>query len=262
MFQPQATPYSSSFSSYGIGLSVGNFASFQPAGGGGGRGGGVVDHPNSHTITSGPILFREEAANTHSHNHQFISAPPLHFNTTNSLPNNYQRPPQYNKMSEQHDLQAQTRAAENYERESRIEVRAYLGLELNLRSKLTPFQGPMVGEKRSSHAITEEYEKADPVYITKTRVSISACWLARWGQFADCMCGSGTPPEILALPTGSWRWQLWMAGYVALPLLRNIGAQESFQTVFACIHTLWREHKLTQCSRWFLLLRMPAAATE
>jgi ubiquitin thioesterase protein OTUB1 len=32
----------------------------------------------------------------------------------------------------------------------------------------------MVGEKRSSHAITEEYAKADPVYIKKTVVSMSA----------------------------------------------------------------------------------------
>lgn len=30
----------------------------------------------------------------------------------------------------------------------------------------------MVGERRSSHAITEEYAKADPVYVAKTAV----CW--------------------------------------------------------------------------------------
>lgn len=35
-------------------------------------------------------------------------------------------------------------------------------------------QGPLVGEKRSSHAITEEYAKADPVYVAKTAVGISA----------------------------------------------------------------------------------------
>lgn len=28
-----------------------------------------------------------------------------------------------------------------------------------------------MGEKKSSHAITEEYAKADPVYVEKTRVS-------------------------------------------------------------------------------------------
>jgi ubiquitin thioesterase protein OTUB1 len=36
---------------------------------------------------------------------------------------------------------------------------------------LTLDQGPLVGEKRSSHAITEEYAKADPVYVAKTAVS-------------------------------------------------------------------------------------------
>ena len=30
-----------------------------------------------------------------------------------------------------------------------------------------------MGEKKSSHAITEEYAKADPVYVEKTRVSIA-----------------------------------------------------------------------------------------
>jgi ubiquitin thioesterase protein OTUB1 len=39
---------------------------------------------------------------------------------------------------------------------------------------LTLGQGPLVGEKRSSHAITEEYAKADPVYVTKTAVSRKA----------------------------------------------------------------------------------------
>lgn len=28
----------------------------------------------------------------------------------------------------------------------------------------------MVGEKKSSHAITEEYAKADPIYVAKTAV--------------------------------------------------------------------------------------------
>lgn len=32
-------------------------------------------------------------------------------------------------------------------------------------------QGPLVGQKKSSYAITEEYAKADPVYVQKTAVS-------------------------------------------------------------------------------------------
>lgn len=37
---------------------------------------------------------------------------------------------------------------------------------------MPPLQGPLVGEKRSSQAITEEYAKADPIYVAKTSVSI------------------------------------------------------------------------------------------
>ena len=35
-------------------------------------------------------------------------------------------------------------------------------------------QGPLVGEKKSSRAITEEYAKAAPIYVAKTAVSTSA----------------------------------------------------------------------------------------
>jgi hypothetical protein len=38
-------------------------------------------------------------------------------------------------------------------------------------TKLTWVQGPLVGEKRLSLEITEEYEKADPIYVAKTMVS-------------------------------------------------------------------------------------------
>jgi len=37
-------------------------------------------------------------------------------------------------------------------------------------TKLTWVQGPLVGEKKSSLEITEEYAKADPIYVAKTLV--------------------------------------------------------------------------------------------
>ncbi|KAH6647155.1 peptidase C65 Otubain-domain-containing protein [Truncatella angustata] len=39
-------------------------------------------------------------------------------------------------------------------------------------------EGPLVGEQKSSHAITEEYAKANPIYVTKTiwRQAFSARW--------------------------------------------------------------------------------------
>ena len=42
----------------------------------------------------------------------------------------------------------------------------------------------MVGEKKSSQAITEEYAKADPIYIAKTAVSVEA------GICCCCQLGS------------------------------------------------------------------------
>jgi hypothetical protein len=36
---------------------------------------------------------------------------------------------------------------------------------------LTLVKGSLVGDKKSSHAITEEYAKADPIYVAKTAVS-------------------------------------------------------------------------------------------
>lgn len=66
-----------------------------------------------------------------------------------------------------------------------------------------------MGEKRSSHAITEEYAKADPVYVAKTAVSPPAevhC-LRRANRTA------GVAPDVLSLSTSAGRWKLWMAGY-------------------------------------------------
>lgn len=109
MFQPQATPYSTAFSPYGIGSSAGNFPVFQPTGG------GVVD-------SGGPTVFRETLFSPVASN---LGGGPLSFNTTNST----FRPQQYNKMSE-HDMRAQELAAEEFERENRIEVCAQTSWKL------------------------------------------------------------------------------------------------------------------------------------
>ncbi len=42
---------------------------------------------------------------------------------------------------------------------------------------LTPVvQGPLVGEKKPSLTIAEEYAKADPIYVAKTAVGLSAAF--------------------------------------------------------------------------------------
>jgi ubiquitin thioesterase protein OTUB1 len=45
-----------------------------------------------------------------------------------------------------------------------------LECDCDMSAKLTWVQGPLVGEKRSSLEITEEYAKADPIYVAKTMV--------------------------------------------------------------------------------------------
>jgi hypothetical protein len=64
-----------------------------------------------------------------------------------------------------------------------------------------------VGEKKSSHAITEEYAKADPIYITKTAVSLPTGYQQ---VHADCLPGVTT--EVFTLQANTGGWKLWMAG--------------------------------------------------
>lgn len=71
---------------------------------------------------------------------------PLNFNNTNTNHHGSGLPPDYPKMSA-HDIDAQEALARDYN---------------------PALEGPLVGEKRSSQAITEEYAKADPIYVAKT----------------------------------------------------------------------------------------------
>lgn len=64
---------------------------------------------------------------------------------------------------------------------SKAEYRYVFGTDLSLgrefNADYSSTQGPLVGEKRTSYAITEEYAKADPVYVAKTIVSTSASFI-------------------------------------------------------------------------------------
>jgi hypothetical protein len=68
-------------------------------------------------------------------------------------------------------------------------------------------QGPLVGEKKSSRAITEEYAKADPIYVAKTAVSQSTDT-----SEASADRRSGSTTEVLTLPSNTGGWKLRMAG--------------------------------------------------
>ena len=62
-------------------------------------------------------------------------------------------------------------------------------------------QGPLVGEKKSSRAITEEYAKADPIYVAKTAVSTSADINY---AVVDRLLGTSTEILTLSSNTGGW----------------------------------------------------------
>jgi len=68
-------------------------------------------------------------------------------------------------------------------------------------------QGPLVGEKKSSRAITEEYAKADPIYVAKTAVSTSADF-----NYSVADSGPGLTTEVFTLSSNTGGWKLRMAG--------------------------------------------------
>lgn len=84
-----------------------------------------------------------------------------------------------------------------------------------------PHQGPLLGDKTTITAITEQYAKADPVYVDKTMVSFPLSpqrQLCRsWrGRRLSCSPRAGVdshlgpPPDVLALQACQRRRQLWL----------------------------------------------------
>ncbi|KKO99047.1 hypothetical protein THAR02_08853 [Trichoderma harzianum] len=170
MFQPQPTPYSaSSFASYPYGLGAAHSLDFLfPAGGaagisaggvaGGAGVGASVGASAGVGAGAGPGSALGPASCGALYNPYSSPSPHSH----SQLQHHHHQPlPQRRrlnrsgspiiKMEEQdsglHDMAAQQAAAERFQP----------GLE-----------GPFVGEKTPSDAITQEYAKADPVYIEKT----------------------------------------------------------------------------------------------
>ncbi|KAL7906523.1 peptidase C65 Otubain domain-containing protein [Trichoderma velutinum] len=151
MFQPQPTPYSaSSFASYPYGLGAAHSLDFLfPTGGAGiaaGAGVGGAGAGAGPGSALGPAscgaLYPYSSPSPHSALQHHHLPQRRRLNRTGSP---------IIKMEEQdsglHDMAAQQAAAERFQP----------GLE-----------GPFVGEKTPSDAITQEYAKADPVYVEKT----------------------------------------------------------------------------------------------
>lgn len=68
----------------------------------------------------------------------------------------------------------------------------------------------MVGEKKSSLAIAEEYARADPIYVAKTAVGSISFLIATGRPSANWTPGSAS--EVLAFSTDIGGRELWMAG--------------------------------------------------
>ncbi|KAI1803461.1 cysteine proteinase [Daldinia bambusicola] len=159
MFQPQPTPYSS-YASYGIHIAnaevpeyafqptpLGQFGSAQAGGAGAVAGGrpAAIDFFTSPICSSHNSLISPPASNPGN----------IPYNGTNINTNNQRIPHSHHqhhrsiKMEPQlpADLAQQEAAARDFEPQ---------------------LAGPLVGERRPSTVITEEYAKADPIYVAKT----------------------------------------------------------------------------------------------
>lgn len=142
MFQPQPTPFSPYASSYGVVTDDVGY-NFPPAS-------LVLD-------SGGPIVFDNPTFNPVGS--QYL---PLNINNSNANPikfNAMETPPE-------DDMAAQEALARQYQPDLKVGG----SIALWEKARLTGRQGPLVGIKKSSQAITEEYAKADPVYVAKTEV--------------------------------------------------------------------------------------------
>ncbi|KAI1204883.1 cysteine proteinase [Annulohypoxylon truncatum] len=167
MFQPQPTPYSPSYTSYGVHIAnaevpeyafqptpLVQFGTGQSGGSGGSLGGaGVGAVPGSGRPTTTADVF---ASHIFHNPNSLISTPannPSHhlpYNHSNSqIPHNHHQTRRNIKMEPQlqTDLAQQEAAAREFKPQ---------------------LEGPLVGERRPSTEITEEYAKADPIYVAKT----------------------------------------------------------------------------------------------
>ena len=73
-------------------------------------------------------------------------------------------------------------------------------------------QGPLVGQREPSTAITTEYASADPVFQAKTAVSELQMLAAQYVMTSDPNA-PGTTPEVLTLSHGPGRWTMWVESH-------------------------------------------------
>ncbi|RDA88348.1 hypothetical protein CP532_5630 [Ophiocordyceps camponoti-leonardi (nom. inval.)] len=164
MFHPQPTPFASSpcfasdLPSNGIGIALGFGIPPPPQARNRARGGAVAAagaEPDTglrylygggssgpSPSEAAPHQHQPQHHNHHHHHHH-------HFFPHHHLPHHHPRPLHYRAAAamDDHDMAAQQEAAKDYR---------------------PVLEGPLVGDKTSSNAITHEYAKADQVYVEKT----------------------------------------------------------------------------------------------
>ncbi|ORY67759.1 peptidase C65 Otubain-domain-containing protein [Pseudomassariella vexata] len=155
MFQPQPTPFAYFQTTYGVGNANIPEYTFAPTplGQGGGSGGRATSSdglpplgPNVNNVFTSPAFDNSLLANNHPHQLPYNSIP-HHQHGIRPRDHHHSGHGRRIKMEQQSDLAQQEAAAREFKPQ---------------------LSGPMVGVKITSHAITEEYAKADPVYVAKT----------------------------------------------------------------------------------------------
>ncbi|KAL8386799.1 hypothetical protein RB595_010377 [Gaeumannomyces hyphopodioides] len=190
MFHPQPTPYGASFGSYGL---SGGFV------GGGFPVQGVQDVQDSHPSQAQAHSFVGSGAacgcggspaggqqlqafgrlqQAHSqHHHQPLLAleqvpPPSTFHTNHHHHHHHHPHYQSHPNHHQHQLQHQDQHQQHHHTIATMEAASpqddVAAQEAAARDYQPQLEGPLVGDRTTSHAITEQYAKADPVYVEKT----------------------------------------------------------------------------------------------
>ncbi|RFU35341.1 hypothetical protein B7463_g922, partial [Scytalidium lignicola] len=139
MFQLQATPYASSYTTYGVGTALPEYT-FQPTG-------LAIGHVNSLGAAAIPP---PPPAIPAQQQQQHIASPAV------------------TGTRHHHQQSYSNESIPHFKMEPGTGVNDLEAQEALARDFRPDLQGPLIGEKRSSLAITEEYAKADPIYVAKT----------------------------------------------------------------------------------------------
>lgn len=137
------------------------------------------DNSTGTSRSGGPILLTDPIYNGHdpcsgrniTNTNDTTAGSSLNYNDNHNLNHSSQGHQHHLGMESytlESDFEAQQDAARRFQPE--LTVSTSIAIVIGLRA-LTVSKGPLVGQKRSTQAITEEYAGGDPTYVMKTQVS-------------------------------------------------------------------------------------------